>query len=98
MSATRHVIFGTGPASARPGVVRAARAGGHAARDGGSSVPPARQSAARESVGMLYQFTEPWVVSSDAIESAFGLKPTPITEGIRRTIEWWREARPTAGA
>ena len=46
--------------------------------------------AARESVEMLYQYTEPWVVSSHAIESAFGLKPTPIPEGIRRTVEWWR--------
>jgi nucleoside-diphosphate-sugar epimerase len=46
--------------------------------------------AARESVEMLYQFTEPWVVSSSAIESAFGLNPTPITEGLQRTIEWWK--------
>jgi nucleoside-diphosphate-sugar epimerase len=46
--------------------------------------------AARESVEMLYQFMESWVVSSDAIESAFGLKPTPIEEGLRRTVEWWK--------
>jgi nucleoside-diphosphate-sugar epimerase len=45
---------------------------------------------ARESVEMLYQFTEPFVVSSAAIEGAFGLKPTPLAEGIRRTIDWWR--------
>jgi len=54
--------------------------------------------AARESVEMLYQFTEPWVVSSEAIESAFGLKPTPIAEGLTRTVAWWRKPRPTAGA
>jgi nucleoside-diphosphate-sugar epimerase len=54
--------------------------------------------AARESVEMLYQFTEPWVVSSEAIESAFGVKPTPIAEGLRRTVAWWRKLRPTAGA
>ena len=53
---------------------------------------------ARESVEMLYQFTEPWVVSSDAVESAFGLKPTPIAEGLRKTVAWWRKPRPTAGA
>jgi nucleoside-diphosphate-sugar epimerase len=47
--------------------------------------------AARESVEMLYQFTEPFVVSSAAIESTFGLKPTPIPEGLKRTIESWRE-------
>jgi nucleoside-diphosphate-sugar epimerase len=46
--------------------------------------------AARESVEMLYQFTEPFIVSSAAIESAFGLKPTPIAEGLKRTIEWWK--------
>ena len=47
--------------------------------------------AARESVEMLYQFTEPWVLSSNAVESAFGLAPTPITEGLRRTLQWYRE-------
>ncbi|MFO7693902.1 MAG: NAD-dependent epimerase/dehydratase family protein [Vicinamibacterales bacterium] len=46
--------------------------------------------AARESVEMLYQYMEPFVVSSAAIESAFGLAPTPITEGLKRTIEWWK--------
>ena len=46
--------------------------------------------AARESVEMLYLYTGPFVVSSSAIESAFGLKPTPIAEGLTRTIEWWR--------
>jgi nucleoside-diphosphate-sugar epimerase len=45
---------------------------------------------ARESVEMLYQFTEPFVVSSVAIESALGLRPTPIAEGLKRTIEWYR--------
>jgi nucleoside-diphosphate-sugar epimerase len=47
--------------------------------------------AARESVEMLYQFTAPFVVSSAAIESAFGLKPTPIEEGLRRTLHWYRD-------
>jgi nucleoside-diphosphate-sugar epimerase len=46
--------------------------------------------AARESVEMLYQFMEPFIVSPAAIESAFGLAPTPATEGLRRTIQWWR--------
>jgi len=46
--------------------------------------------AARESVEMLYQFTEPFVVSSAAIETAFGLMPTPMAEGLGRTIEWWK--------
>jgi nucleoside-diphosphate-sugar epimerase len=46
---------------------------------------------ARESVEMLYQYTAPWVVSSAAIESAFGLTPTPIEEGLRRTLQWYRD-------
>jgi nucleoside-diphosphate-sugar epimerase len=54
-------------------------------RLGGLFIP-----AARESVEMLYQFTEPFVVSSSAIDAAFGLKPTPLPEGLRRTIGWWK--------
>lgn len=46
--------------------------------------------AARESVEMLYQFMAPWVVSSSAIQTAFGLQPTPVAEGLKRTIEWWK--------
>jgi nucleoside-diphosphate-sugar epimerase len=53
---------------------------------------------ARESVEMLYQYTEPWAVSSAAIASAFGLTPTPIDEGLKRTVNWWRNPRPTAAA
>jgi nucleoside-diphosphate-sugar epimerase len=49
--------------------------------------------AARESVEMLYQYMAPWVVSSAAIEAAFGLQPTPIAEGLKRTIEWWKATR-----
>ena len=47
--------------------------------------------AARESVEMLYQFTEPFVVSSRQIESAFGLAPTPVHEGLRRTLQWYKD-------
>jgi len=55
-------------------------------RLGGLFIP-----AARESVEMLYQFMEPFIVSSAAIESAFGLAPTPATEGLRRTLQWYRD-------
>jgi nucleoside-diphosphate-sugar epimerase len=47
--------------------------------------------AARESVEMLYQYMAPWVVSSADIESAFGLTPTPIPEGLLRTLHWYRD-------
>jgi nucleoside-diphosphate-sugar epimerase len=55
-------------------------------RIGGLFIPEARE------VGeMLYEFTEPFVVDSSRIEGAFGLSPTPIAEGMQRTIAWWRE-------
>lgn len=54
--------------------------------------------AARESVEMLYQFMEPFTVSSAAIESAFGLEPTPVAEGIRRTLQWYRKEYPVASS
>jgi nucleoside-diphosphate-sugar epimerase len=52
-------------------------------RIGGLFIP-----AARESVEMVYEFTEPFVVDSSKIERAFGLTPTPLVEGMRRTLTW----------
>jgi len=46
---------------------------------------------ARESVEMLYEFTEPFVVDSSAIEREFGLSATPIAEGMARTVAWFRQ-------
>jgi nucleoside-diphosphate-sugar epimerase len=46
--------------------------------------------AARESIEMLYEFTEPFQVDSSKIQRAFGLAPTPIGEGMRRTVAWWQ--------
>ena len=46
--------------------------------------------AARESLEMLYEFTEPFVVDSSAIEREFGLTATPIPEGMKRTVDWYR--------
>jgi nucleoside-diphosphate-sugar epimerase len=54
-------------------------------RIGGLFVP-----AARESVEMMYQFTEPFLVDSSRIERAFGLEPTPLATGIERTVAWYR--------
>jgi nucleoside-diphosphate-sugar epimerase len=45
---------------------------------------------AKESVEMLYEFTEPFVVDSNKIERAFGLKATPLDDGMRQTVEWFR--------
>jgi nucleoside-diphosphate-sugar epimerase len=43
---------------------------------------------ARASVEMMYEFARPFVVDSGRIERAFGLLPTPVGEGIRRTVAW----------
>jgi nucleoside-diphosphate-sugar epimerase len=45
---------------------------------------------ARESLEMLYEFTEPFVVDSSAIRREFGLCATPLDEGMPATVEWFR--------
>ncbi len=49
-------------------------------------------SGAREMVEMMYEFTDPFVVDSSAIEAEFGLTPTPLDEGLARTVAWYRTA------
>jgi nucleoside-diphosphate-sugar epimerase len=44
----------------------------------------------RETNEMMYEFTNPFVVDSTASERELGLTPTPISEGLGRTIEWYR--------
>lgn len=44
---------------------------------------------ARESVEMMYEFTEPFVVDSNLVQRVFNLKPTPIDVAMRRTVEWY---------
>ena len=44
----------------------------------------------RSSVEMLYQFTSPFLVDSAPIQDAFGLSPTPIDVGVRRTVQWFQ--------
>jgi nucleoside-diphosphate-sugar epimerase len=46
---------------------------------------------ARASVEMLYEFTAPFVVDSTRFEETFGLRSTPIVEGIPETINWYQE-------
>jgi nucleoside-diphosphate-sugar epimerase len=47
--------------------------------------------AAGETVEMLYEFEEPFVLDSSKCEKAFGLKPTPFAESIPATVAWWRD-------
>jgi nucleoside-diphosphate-sugar epimerase len=54
-------------------------------RIGGLFIPEAR-----ESVEMLYEFEKPFVVDSSKFEQSLDFQPTPIREGIHRTLEWYR--------
>ena len=47
--------------------------------------------AIKESVEMLYEFTEPFVVDSTRIERELGLVYTAMETGLERTIAWYRE-------
>jgi nucleoside-diphosphate-sugar epimerase len=46
---------------------------------------------AREYEELFYQYTEPQIVDSSAIEQAFGLQATPWEESLRNTIRWYQE-------
>lgn len=54
-------------------------------RLGGLFIPEARAS-----VEMLYEFTEPFVVESGKLAQAFGIRPTPVDDGIAATVAWYR--------
>jgi len=45
---------------------------------------------AHEMVEMMYEFTEPFVVDSRKIGRAFALTATPVEEGMRETVAWYR--------
>ena len=51
--------------------------------------------AIRETIEMLYEFEEPFVVDASRFEREFGARATPLREAVRRTVRWWyREERP----
>ncbi len=45
----------------------------------------------RESVEMLYEFNEPYLIDGSKYTRAFGGRPTPHQEAMRRTIAWYRK-------
>jgi nucleoside-diphosphate-sugar epimerase len=51
-------------------------------------------SGIRETMEMLYEFEEPFVVDYSKFEEAFGEQATPLRESIRGTVRWYREERP----
>jgi nucleoside-diphosphate-sugar epimerase len=48
----------------------------------------------RETIEMLYEFEEPFVVDHSKFEEAFGEQATQLRESIRGTVRWYREERP----
>ena len=48
----------------------------------------------RETIEMLYEFEEPFVVDHSKFDRAFGEHATPLRESIRGTVRWYREERP----
>ena len=49
----------------------------------------------RELREMLYQFERDFVMDSHRFESTFGVRPTPLDESIRQTLEWYRSRSST---
>jgi nucleoside-diphosphate-sugar epimerase len=45
---------------------------------------------AKEMVEMLYEFTQPFIMDSSKAQKAFGLRPTPLPEAVRATLDWCR--------
>ena len=45
----------------------------------------------RETKEMLYEFEEPYIVDSSKYEHAFGNHATSYEDGIRQTVQWYRE-------
>lgn len=45
---------------------------------------------AKESIEMMYEFEEPFVVDSGKFEKAFAMKATPLKQAIHETVEWYK--------
>ncbi len=54
-------------------------------RLGGLFIPEAR-----ETVELMYEFTDPFVVDDSDFRAAFGLEPTSLEAGIQAALAWYR--------
>ena len=45
---------------------------------------------AKESVEMMYEFEQPFIVDSSKFEKTFGMRATPMREAIKETVAWYR--------
>jgi len=59
--------------------------GGLMMRMGGFFIPEAK-----ETVEMMYEFDQPFIVDSSKFEKAFGMKATPMCEAIKETVAWYK--------
>jgi nucleoside-diphosphate-sugar epimerase len=54
-------------------------------RIGGLFIPEAK-----ETVEMMYEFEQPFIVDSTNFEKTFGAKATPMKEAIKATVAWYK--------
>lgn len=47
----------------------------------------------KESMEMLYQYEGDYIFNSDKFENYFNVKPTPYSEGIKTTVEFYKKAK-----
>lgn len=45
---------------------------------------------AKETVEMMYEFEQPFIVDSSKFEETFGMQATPMREAIKETVAWYR--------
>jgi nucleoside-diphosphate-sugar epimerase len=45
---------------------------------------------AKETVEMMYEFDNPFIIDSGKFEKMFGMKATPMREAIRETVAWYK--------
>jgi nucleoside-diphosphate-sugar epimerase len=49
---------------------------------------------AKASIEMQYQFTTPFIVNSQASHQALSIEPTRLEDGLKATIDWYRQRKP----
>jgi nucleoside-diphosphate-sugar epimerase len=45
---------------------------------------------AKESVEMMYEFEQPFIIDSSKFEKTFGMHATPMREAIKETVAWYK--------
>ena len=45
---------------------------------------------AKETLEMMYEFEQPFIVDSSKFEKTFGLRATPMREAIKETVAWYK--------